>query len=304
MFNDDFIDRLGQRLWYQLRCFSQVVNFKSYTKAANYLHISPSSLTKAIKALEEGLNRPLVYRGGKRVLRLTPQGDQLHARCAELFKALLGLEAYFYPPVEAFDFKLRLHVPEWVVCDYLIEPLMGFKAQHPGLSLSFSSEKDLDPLSFESDLLIGIGIPPSSGLIQKSLLQWRSALYASPAYIKGAVLPRCLEELRDHPCLCWQSEDPKLFEAINWHWVQGMVSDLKLYSSTALIKMAQMGCGIIAWMKDHPALKSSGLIEIAEDLSHQYAPRFSLCFVCTPERWVQAEVQALYHCLEQSLKKF
>ena len=68
--------------------------------------------------------------------------------------------------------------------------------------------------------------------------------------------------------------------------------------------MAQMGCRIMAWMKGHPALKASGLIEIAEDLSNQYAPRFSLYFVCAPERWVQAEVQALYRCLEQSLKKF
>jgi DNA-binding transcriptional LysR family regulator len=302
MFNDDFIDRLGQRLWYQLRCFSHVVNFKSYAKAANYLHLSPSSLTKAIKALEEGLNRPLVYRGGKRALRLTPQGDQLHARCAKLFKVLLDLEQYFYPPVEALDFKLRLNVPEWVVCDYLIEPLMRFKAQHPSLSLFFGSEKEADHLSVQSDLLIGIGIPPSPGWIQKPLLQWQSALYASPAYIKGAVLPRCVDELRDHACLCWKSNNLKLFEAINWHLAQGLRADLKFDSSTALIKMTQMGCGIMAWIKDHPALKDSGLIEIAKDLSSQYAPRFSLYFVCVPERWVQPEVQALYQCLEQSLK--
>ncbi len=304
MFNDDFIDRLGQRLWYHLRCFSQVVNFKSYTKAANYLHISPSSLTKAIKALEEGLNMTLVHRRGKCALRLTPQGEQLYARSTEIFKALLGLEAYLYPPVERLRFNLRLRVPEWVLCDYLIEPLMGFKAQHPGFSLSFGSERDAYPLCVASELLIGIGIPPSPGWIQKPLLHWHSALYASPAYIKGSVLPRCVDELREHACLCWQSDDLQLFKAINWHLAQGLTADLKLHSSTALIKMTQMGCGIMAWIKGHPALKASGLIEIAEDLSNQYAPSFSLYFVCAPERWVQAEVQALYSCLEQSLKKF
>jgi DNA-binding transcriptional LysR family regulator len=301
MFKHAFIDGLGPRFWYHLRCFSYVVSLKNYAKAAHHLHLSPSCVTRAIQDLEKDLKVSLLERGGRRRLQLTPQGDQLYAHSLALFGQLIALEDCLYASGEKMAFSLNLAVPEWVLSDYLLSPLIQFKAQYPSFSIQFSTptptHRHGDP---KPELQIVLGLHSNKGLIQKPLRHWELALYANNSYRQRFGYPRCAEDLKDHLCLAWQISDPTLFKILNWHCLSS--PPFVLGSSTALIKMAQMDQGMMTCFRGHPALKDSGLLELGKELCDEQAPRLGLYLVGEPACWAHAEVQALYQHLKQSLQ--
>lgn len=61
----------------QLNYFREVVNLQSFTKAANKLYISQSTLSKSIRALEEEYNVILINRGVKN-FEVTKEGYILY----------------------------------------------------------------------------------------------------------------------------------------------------------------------------------------------------------------------------------
>ena len=61
----------------QLEYFLAVVKYNSFTKAAQYLHISQPSLTTAIKKIEDDLGYLLFIRTTK-ALKITEKGIQFY----------------------------------------------------------------------------------------------------------------------------------------------------------------------------------------------------------------------------------
>ena len=302
MFDSSLISTFGHRFWYQLSCFAYVVHFKSYSKAADCLELSQSSLTKAVQALETQLKVPLLFRGGRRSLALTPEGDQMYARSVELLKGLADLKQCLYGLDRQQHYTLRLALPDWIFCDYLFEPLMRFKKRYSGIKIAFETPKDLDStLEHSTGSTLRLTIDPCAGWVQKLLLKRRLGLYASADYLKNYVLPQHLQDLNQHRVLYWKSEDAKLCKIMTWHRLARSLGELGSYSSAALFKMAHMGLGVLSWVKD-ARLREQGLIEFAQTLSQDYAPVLKVYFECSAVDWPQPWVQALYQCLAVSLR--
>ncbi|WP_251517779.1 MULTISPECIES: LysR family transcriptional regulator [Staphylococcus] len=69
----------------QLEYFVAVVNYNSFTKAANYLHISQPSLTTTIKKMEEDLGYDLLIRTTKDI-KITEKGIQFYHYAQDLIQ--------------------------------------------------------------------------------------------------------------------------------------------------------------------------------------------------------------------------
>lgn len=74
----------------QMRYFSAVCHYGSITQAADSLFISQPAVTAAIKALEEELGLPLLYRSRKTVLP-TPEGKRFLQRCNAILASVDNL---------------------------------------------------------------------------------------------------------------------------------------------------------------------------------------------------------------------
>ena len=70
----------------QLRYFLRVAEYRSFTRAADELHIAQPALSRQVKLLEEELGLQLMHRHGRGVV-LTEAGSQLLARSASLVNA-------------------------------------------------------------------------------------------------------------------------------------------------------------------------------------------------------------------------
>lgn len=75
----------------QLKIFLAVVDFKSFTKAADALYISHSTTSRNVAALEESMGVRLLVRDNRSV-RLTPAGEILYREGQKLIKKIESIE--------------------------------------------------------------------------------------------------------------------------------------------------------------------------------------------------------------------
>jgi LysR family transcriptional regulator, cyn operon transcriptional activator len=90
-----------------LRYFDAVAETLNFTRAAERLHVTQSTLSHQIKQLEDELGTPLFDRGGKQV-RLTEAGEVLRSHMTPALEQIdLGLQA-LRAPGEAITGSIRL----------------------------------------------------------------------------------------------------------------------------------------------------------------------------------------------------
>ncbi len=119
-----FIPQLQPIFWPKIYCFYYVAHFASYTKAAKALHITASSLSRAVSSLEQRLNRRLLVRSSRSV-SLTPAGQAMLRHVHILLAELRQIEDWSLPDTSLE--LLMVSVAEPILCDYLLEPLLRFQ---------------------------------------------------------------------------------------------------------------------------------------------------------------------------------
>src|SRR3954467_5872315 len=86
-----------------LRYFDAVAETLNFTRAAERLHVTQSTLSHQIKQLEEELGTPLFDRSGKHV-RMTEAGEILRSHMTPALEKIgLGLQALRAPPGSITD---------------------------------------------------------------------------------------------------------------------------------------------------------------------------------------------------------
>jgi len=70
---------------FELKYFLAVAQVENVNRAAEQIHVSPGSLSKAVSRLEEELQTPLFFRSG-RGIRLTPEGVLLKKKAAQILQ--------------------------------------------------------------------------------------------------------------------------------------------------------------------------------------------------------------------------
>lgn len=130
----DGIDRSTQRKasmeLRHLRYFSALAGSLNFTRAAERLHVTQSTLSHQIKQLEEELGRPLFDRIGKRVA-LTEAGEAfLHHATRALQEIDRGLGALREDPQEAAG-ELRIGSTHTFNLGFIPDCIAGFQQRYP-----------------------------------------------------------------------------------------------------------------------------------------------------------------------------
>src|SRR5207249_2509527 len=80
--------------------------------------------------------------------------------------------------------------------------LPQFMRRHPGLRLELSVVSQPKEMHARGiDVLLRAGLPADSGLIARKLAEQRWDVYAAPAYLDAAGVPRSPQELTRHRCV-------------------------------------------------------------------------------------------------------
>lgn len=117
--------------------FRRVCEAGTFRQAAAELRMSQSSLTVAVKKLEECIGAALLVRS-KRGVRATPQGEALLAFARDLDLRIQGFDARLRAPADAVSGVLRLGAYDSIAIYWLPGVLRRLKRTFPYLTVSIS----------------------------------------------------------------------------------------------------------------------------------------------------------------------
>lgn len=160
----------------QLTYFAQVAKLEHMTRAAQELNISQSSLSSAVKQLEEELGVALFERRG-RALVLTDAGRAMLAHAGRILGDVRRAEREMEAYAVGREIHLNLGYIAALAQDYLPQLVRRFLEKEPGVHISVSFVQDATPQMIQAlkdgryDLVFGSDVEDGEGLCCLPLLE-------------------------------------------------------------------------------------------------------------------------------------
>lgn len=184
-----------------IEAFVRVVETGSFTAAAERLQTAKSSVSEAVRALEERLGVRLLDRSTRKV-QPTEAGHAFYARCRRLLEeeaaARLEAQALQAAPVG----RLRVAAPECFAARHLVPGLAAFLAAHPAIEVELAeAAAPVRLVEDEFDLAIRVVEAPAPGLVVRRLATSRVVIVASPGYLAQQGVPAVPADVARHRCI-------------------------------------------------------------------------------------------------------
>ena len=123
--------------------FIRVVEAGSITKAAEQLNIAKSAVSRRLKDLEMRLGNQLISRT-TRQSNLTEAGEQYYQRACSILNEVDALNEQTSGSPTRIEGTLKMTAPLTFGLMHLSGVIDDFANQHPGLSLSWTSDRHVD----------------------------------------------------------------------------------------------------------------------------------------------------------------
>jgi DNA-binding transcriptional LysR family regulator len=188
-----------------LRLLVDVVQEGSFAAVARRREVDPSTVSRAITALEHDLGARLFQRSSRK-LSLTEAGgvyyERLRGVLDELERAREETREITTTPVGT----LRVTASVAFGHALLVPLLPRWRQAFPSLSLDLLlTDSIVDLISERIDVAIRLGTRPESGMVGARLLTSRYRVCVSRDYLRRAPALREPSDLADHDCVCFRS---------------------------------------------------------------------------------------------------
>lgn len=178
--------------------FTRVVEYHSFTQAAQSLGMQKSTVSRRIALLEERLGVRLLNRTTRK-LRLTEVGQAYYERCRQIMHDFAEAEQAVMQLQQAPSGLLRITSPIEFGQMFLASLLGDFMRQYPQITAEVElASRSVDPLQEGVDIVIMVGQPEDSTLVARRLLSTSRWLCASPDYLAAHGTPTSVAELAGH----------------------------------------------------------------------------------------------------------
>ena len=124
----------------EIHFFMAVAKNKSFTEAAEVLHITQPALSRKISTLEQEIGEKLFYRGKQRI-ELTSAGEQLYFEWGSLIEQVENSLERIKLAKKGYSSILNICCDEMIqpVEDYLFPAIREFKQRHPAISVELEA---------------------------------------------------------------------------------------------------------------------------------------------------------------------
>lgn len=180
-----------------MQAFVRVVETGSFTKAAETLGISKTTVTQLIQQLETRLRVRLFNRTTRKV-NPTAEGTAYYERAIRLLADLDDAESSLAEASTSPRGRLRVDVPTPLARMILIPALPAFQARYPDIQLDLGvSDRMVDVMGESVDCVVRGGELTSLSLKARHVGDLQLGVYASPGYLERAGVPSHPRELED-----------------------------------------------------------------------------------------------------------
>lgn len=280
-----------------MQAFARVVETGSFTKAAETLHLSKTSVTQLVQQLEARLRVRLLNRTTRKV-NVTADGAAYYERVVRLLAEIDDAETSLSSASAAPRGRLRVDVPSPLARMVLIPALPDFYARYPDIQLDMGvSDRKVDLIDENVDCVVRGGELTDQSLMARRLGDLRLGVYAAPVYLQRVGTPAHPREL----------EDPRL-RIVGYRWARtGKVfpyalqrqgetlnitghNALMVDDGNAYLAAGLAGLGIL-WLPEYMAkghVRSGELVQLFSDWQLDVMPMY---IAWPPNRHVSAKLR-------------
>ncbi|SQJ31022.1 D-malate degradation protein R [Serratia rubidaea] len=280
-----------------MQAFVRVVDSGSFTKAAETLHISRTTVTQLVQQLEARLRVKLLNRTTRRV-HLTADGAAYYERAVRLLADLDDAETSLSGAAAAPRGRLRIDVPSPLARMILVPALPDFHAQYPDIQIDMGvSDRIVDLIGEQVDCVVRGGEISDQSMVARHVADLQLGAYATPSYLAQAGVPAHPRELEDshHRIVgfLWARSGKPLPYAMRRGEEQVKVHGryiLAVDDGNAYLTAGLAGLGIL-WLPDYmaaPSLARGELTPLFTDWRFEPMP---LYIAFRPNRHVSAKLR-------------
>ena len=294
-----------------LQTFVDVVKQGSFAAVARDRTIDPSSVSRAIAALEKELGIRLLQRT-TRHLSLTEAGMAYFQRIEPLIEEMqqaiaIATDLSGHPKG---TLRVTASVSFGLTC--IVPLLPAFRTHYPDLTIDLVlTDANVDLFTERIDLAIRLGLLTDSTLIAQRLMPTRYYVCASPTYLNQQGTPHTPEAIVDHNCLLF----PLAGFRSQWHFkskdshdqeeVKVLVKgDMMISNAIALQQCAIAGMGLALlpnWLID-THLHDGTLVDVFPDYAVTATDFSTAAWLVYPSRtYVPLKVRVFITFLKQAL---
>jgi DNA-binding transcriptional LysR family regulator len=180
-----------------MQAFVRVVEAGSFTKAAETLHMSKTSVTQLIQQLEARLRVKLLNRTTRKV-NVTADGAVFYERAVRLLADLDDAETSLSAASTSPRGRLRVDVPSPLASMILVPALPTFHARYPDIQIDMGvSDRIVDMVGENVDCVVRGGELTDQSLMARRVGTLQLGVYAAPSYLQRVGTPVHPRELED-----------------------------------------------------------------------------------------------------------
>ncbi|HBR2945259.1 TPA: LysR family transcriptional regulator [Klebsiella pneumoniae] len=180
-----------------MRAFARVVEAGSFTKAAQTLHMSKTTVTQLIQQLESRLRVRLLHRTTRK-LGVTPDGAVYYERVIRLLADMEDAENSLSSAAMTPRGRLRVDVPSPLARLILVPALPAFHARYPDIQIDMGvSDRVVDLIGDNVDCVLRGGQITDQSLIARHVGDLQIGVYAAPSYVERLGAPAHPRELQN-----------------------------------------------------------------------------------------------------------
>ncbi|HEB57660.1 MAG TPA: LysR family transcriptional regulator [Gammaproteobacteria bacterium] len=240
-----------------LTLFLDVMRVRNFSRVADARGMAPSSISRAITALEQELGVRLFQRTTRR-LEPTEAGRLYFERVAPLVAEFQSAAQMARDLVEEPRGTLRLTASTVHGQMYVVPLVTELAAQYPALSIDvLLTDAWVDLVEERVDIAVRLGSLQDSSCIARRVADMRFHVCASPAWVAAHDRVEAPQQLAQHDCLLF----PRPGYDLNWLFrdAHGRVSEVPIHgrylmtNSQAIKQCALAGMGIALlpdWLVD------------------------------------------------------
>lgn len=178
-----------------LQAFVRVVEAGSFTKAAQTLQMSKTTVTQLVQQLETRLRVKLLNRTTRQV-KVTADGAAYYTRVAQLLADFEDADSSVSSASAQPKGRLRVDVPSPVARILLMPALPAFHARYPDIQLDMGvSDRNVDVIRNNVDCVVRGGELTELALTARRVGDLALGVYAAPSYLAHAGRPSHPREL-------------------------------------------------------------------------------------------------------------
>lgn len=184
-----------------LRIFKAVAESSNFKEASIRLGISPQSVTRAIKELEERLGEPLFYRSTRNTT-ITEFGKQMALKSETVLEqvdSLFQLQHHANAP-ETIAGIIKVTMPNTFGRLYLLPALTAFAKEHPNIQLDLRFSDLIDNVvADQMDIGVRIGFFSNNRNVARRVNEIKFHIVGAPSLIAKTGVPEQVSDLCEMP---------------------------------------------------------------------------------------------------------